>query len=595
MGKNPNKTRPLWLYILLAMITFAVYSQVIWHDFINLDDNKYVTDNPIVNKGLTIEGVKWAFNIGYESNWHPLTWLSHMLDCQIFGLNPAGHHLVNVFIHIINTLLLFAILNAMTGSIWCSAFAAAAFALHPLHVESVAWIAERKDVLSTFFAMLTIAAYLRYTKKPSIQRYLPAILLFALGLMSKPMLITLPFVLLLLDYWPLNRIEGVNSKTLIPLIIEKIPFFVLSALSSIITFIAQQKGGAVLDITLHPFRLRLVNAIVAYAKYIIKIVYPTQLAVIYPFDDFKTLVYQAIPAALLLIAISIIVIRLSKTHRYLFVGWFWYLGTLVPVIGLVQVGIQSMADRYTYIPSIGLFIIAAWGLPELFAKWRYRQRALWAISAIVLLSWSVNSLYQLTFWQNSIELLEHTTNVTKNNALVYGNLAAAYNDIGQPQKAIEVCNKALSLKPDDTKALTNLGIAFGQLKKYDDAIKTLKKGIEINPNDAELHYNLAYTYTQAGQSSLAMQHYQKAIEVNPTFAAAYCNLGVLYGELNQYDKAIESFKKAVEIKPDYADAYYNLGFAYSLIGDKKSAIEQYKILQKLGSKKAQQLYDIINK
>ncbi len=627
MDKPQNKLMLFYIYIFLAVTTFSVYMQVKNYEFIDLDDKDYIVDNQPVKTGLTLANIKWAFTTANESNWHPLTWISHMLDCQLFGLNPAGHHLTNVFFHIINTLLLFAILNAMTGLMWRSAFVAAAFALHPLHVESVAWVSERKDVLSTMFGMLTIAAYFYYTKKPSLLRYLPAILLFVLGLMSKPMLVTLPFILLLLDYWPLNRIESINSKGLIRPAIEKIPFFVLSVVSSIITFIAQQKGGSVIELTKLSGKFRLANAFVSYFRYIQKTIWPTKLSVFYPFEYLYPA--QAVLAIISLIIISFLVIRFSRNHKYLLTGWFWYVGTLIPVIGLVQVGQQAFADRYSYIPSIGLFIIAAWAIPSLLEKIPYRRAILTAGSIAAVSILYILTYIQTGYWSNSMTLFQHSINVTKNNSRMYHtlgltysrlqlypqaiedfrksieidpcdpgayqNLSAAYNNMGLSEKAIEVCNKALLIKPDDTKSLINLGVALGQLKKFDDAIETFKKGIQANPNDSELYYNLAYTYAQTGQTDMAIQNYLKTIEINSRFAAAYCNLGVIYGQLTQYDKAIESLKKAIEIKPDYADAYYDLGYAYVLIGDKKSALEQYNILQKLDNKQAQRLYDIISK
>lgn len=345
---------------MLALVTLIVFGQACRNDFVGYDDIYYVTDNPHVKSGLSLDSVIWAFTTMYNANWHPLTWLSHMLVCQLFSLNPLWHHLTNVLFHTVNTLLLFGILKRMTGKIWPSAFAAAAFALHPLHVESVAWVSERKDVLSGFFWMLTVICYIRYTERQSIGKYLLVFLVFGLGLMAKSMLVTLPFVLLLLDYWPLGRLQWEHRlKSLWHLIIEKVPLLALSAASSTITFIAQKSAGAMELGKVYPLNIRISNAAVSYIAYIGKLIYPSRLAVLYPYPGSSLPLWQPIVSLLVLIAVSAAVIYSAR--RYLVIGWFWYIGTLVPVIGLVQIGNQMMADRYTYLPSIGIFIMVAWG------------------------------------------------------------------------------------------------------------------------------------------------------------------------------------------------------------------------------------------
>ena len=401
---NISKNKPFILRrdvlvcLFLIITTFAVYWQVHNHDFINLDDDLYITENDQVQKGLSRESVVWAFTTTHAANWHPLTWLSHMVDFQLYGLNPKGHHLTNVFFHLLNTLLLFFVLQRMTGALWRSGFVAALFALHPLHVESVAWVAERKDVLSTLFWLLTIWAYTWYVERPRRTRYLLTLLTFTLGLMAKPMLVTLPFVLLLLDYWPLGRFQvgqldtalsapgqaslstrSVWSQTL-RLIWEKAPFFALAAASSIVTFLVQKGGGAVRPWERFPITIRIANGLVSYVKYMGKMIWPSDLAVFYPHPGASLPIWQAVAAGLLLLSISIAAIRLAKNHPYLAVGWLWYLGTLVPIIGFVQVGGQALADRYTYVSLIGLFIIIAWGVSDIVAKWRY-QRVVFIIAA----------------------------------------------------------------------------------------------------------------------------------------------------------------------------------------------------------------------
>jgi len=390
MDKTSNKYWSLYICLALVLATFIAYEPMRHNGFVNYDDDVYVTENRNVNRGITAESVFWAFTNPHRSMWHPLTSLSHMLDCQLFGLVPFWHHLTSLLFHIAGTLLLFWILKRMTGAVWLSAFVAAVFALHPLNVESVAWVAERKSVLSSFFWMLTIAAYLRYAERPGIDRYLLVVLVFCLALMAKPMVVTLPFALLLLDYWPLGRFQwgrqsreessmqsesakvSYRNSPSWRLVVEKIPLFILSAVLSVITFIAQKSGGAVMWTDSLPLNFRIPNALVSYLTYIGKMFWPSRLAVFYPHPRGTVSIWLAVVVALLLLALSIWVIRSARSRRYLLVGWLWYLGTLVPVVGLVQAGGQARADRYMYLPMIGLLIIITWGLCELAAKWRYR-------------------------------------------------------------------------------------------------------------------------------------------------------------------------------------------------------------------------------
>ena len=369
MNKTPKKYQSICIYLVLALTTTAVFYQVCTYDFVNYDDFMYVYKNPNIQAGITLKAIKWALTVGYASNWHPLTWLSHMLDWQLFGPKAGGHHLTNLIFHIANTLLLFIVLKQMTHRLWPSAFVAALFALHPLHVESVAWVAERKDVLSTFFWMLTMWAYVRFVGRPKIASYLLVVVFLALGLMSKPMLVTLPFVLLLLDYWPLSRLSQKHGKagtkcSLSYLLIEKIPLFAIVLASCIVTFIVQEKGGAMPTTKNYDFFIRLANASISYLQYIIKMIWPARLAMFYPHPGQNVSILYAVISAALLLAVTILILRFAANRRYLVTGWFWYLGTLVPVIGLVQVGDQAFADRYSYVTLTGLFIIIAWGLPN---------------------------------------------------------------------------------------------------------------------------------------------------------------------------------------------------------------------------------------
>jgi len=425
--------------LFLTITTIIVYWQVRTYDFINCDDNLYVIENPSVFSGLTFKNVIWAFTDAHAGNWHPVTWLSHMLDCQVFGLNPGRHHLTNLFFHIANTLLLFLILRMMTGALWQSGFVAALFALHPLHVESVAWIAERKDVLSTFFWMLTMYSYVRYVRAPGLERYWPVLLFFILGLMAKPMLVTLPFVLLLLDYWPLGRFNAgashKNTSAVAGLIREKIPLFVFVAASCSITFFVQKSSGAVRSLEDFSFTVRLANALVSYGGYLAKMVWPHSLAIFYPHPGMPSALKIA-GACLMLIGISYVAVKTASKHPYMIVGWLWYVGTLVPVIGLVQVGPQAMADRYTYIPLIGIFIMIAWGIPEAVASWRQKRVCLpvLGIGAVILLSaltWG-----QAAYWKNSHTLFKHAISVTEKNYTIHYNLGIALFDQGGKTEAI---------------------------------------------------------------------------------------------------------------------------------------------------------------
>jgi hypothetical protein len=450
--------------------------------FITYDDPYYVYKNPDIQSGITLESVKWAFTTDWTANWIPLTWLSYMLDWQLFGSNPAGYHVVNLIFHIANTLLLFIVLGQMTRSFWPSAFAAALFALHPLHVQSVAWVSERKDVLSTFFWLLTMWAYSRYVNKPGISRYLWTAFFLALGLMAKPMLVTLPFVLLLLDYWPLERFR---RRTLFYLIGEKIPFFVLSAASGVVTFLVQQSNMAVVSLSLLPLKFRVLNAFVSYIEYIEKMFWPGRLSVFYPHLGRNISIPYAVISAGFLLAATVLVIRFAKNHRYLLTGWFWYIGTLVPVIGIIQVGIQGMADRYSYITLTGLFIIIAWGLPDLLAKWRYKKIVLASLALLIISAISICTYNQQRCWRNTLTLFQHAIDVTKNNFMAMNELAwylavdpkiTAHN----PYRAIELAKEACKITHyGDPGNLDTLAVAYAAAGSFSESIEITGKALEL--------------------------------------------------------------------------------------------------------------------
>ena len=636
-----NKKYFYIICIFLVIVTLAAYWQVLNNDFIIYDDDKYVTENIHVNRGVTFDGLTWAFTSSHSSNWHPLTWISHMIDCQLYGLNPRGHHLTSLLFHVANTLLLLLILVRMTGSLWQSSFVAALFALHPLHVESVAWVAERKDVLSTFFMILALWAYIFYVKEGNIRRYLLVVLFFVLGLMSKPILVTLPFILLLLDFWPLGRLchihetrkvvtgQQTNEKTdIFRLVLEKVPFFALAVGSSIVTFIVQERGGAVKLLEMYSLQTRIINAFVVYIEYVVNMIWPVKLVLLYPHPGNSLPLWKGVVAGLALALITILVIRKARKIPYLAAGWLWYVVTLIPVIGIVQVGSQAMADRYTYITLIGLFVIIAWGAKDLLSKWRYRKICLGTLAAIIIPVLVVLTWKRVQYWENSITLFKHTLKHTSNNynihnnlgialkeqgrteeaikhylqalrsnpdyALAHYNLSNAYAEQGKAKKVLEACKQAIRIEPDYADAHYNLGVAYGGSGKYKEAIEAFKQVIRIDPDYLQAHYNLGGVYAGLGKYRDAIEAFQQVIRIDPDYALVRNNLGIAYGALGKYKEATEAFQQAIRIDPDDADAYLSLGIAYLSLNDRGSALEQYKILKSLDSVLANKLFSIIN-
>src|SRR6478672_2628720 len=483
----------------LVAITWVVFGQTLAHDFVNFDDHVYVYENSLVVRGLTTEGIIGAFTHAHALNWHPLTTLSHMLDCQLYGLKASGHHLTNVILHTISVLLLFLILKQITGALWQSVFVAALFAIHPLHVESVAWIAERKDVLSAVFFMLTLAAYARYARAPSTPRYLLVALLFACGLMSKPMLVTLPFVLLLVDYWPLGRLGGQKSEVgsrLQRLITEKIPLFALSALSCAATLLTQRQGPNTIDQL--PFLWRLDNAFVSYVTYIWQMLWPVRLAAFYPHPNDRLSVVEVTVAIAFLLGVSLLVLYLRRTKPYVVTGWFWYLGMLVPVIGFVQVGEQAHADRYTYLPQIGLYIMMAWAVVDLLlgSASRVRRALVGIAAAIAIVCLGVRAFVQVSYWKNSQTLWSHTLAVTSDNDVAHN----------------------------------NLGFLFLRRGELDNAISEFQAALDIRSRNTDTHYSLGAALIQN-------------------------NLGNAFARKQLWDEALDHLQAAVRLRPDYADAY----------------------------------------
>ncbi len=566
--------------MILALTSLIAYEPMRHNGFVDYDDEDYVTQNAHVLRGLTKDGLVWSFTeTDRTANWHPLTWLSHMLDVQLFGVNPLWHHLVSLLFHIANTLLLFGIFAKTTKAVWQSFFVAAVFALHPLHVESVAWAAERKDVLSGLFWMLTIAAYVFYAAKPTIRRYVLVVLFFILGLMAKPMLVTLPFVLLLLDYWPLERFNPgrqYRRGTAWKLIVEKLPLFLLSAASSAIAFVVQRHAGAMLRGENYSLLTRISNAAVAYIGYIAKLFYPVDLAVLYPHPGNSLPLWQPIAAAAALIVITAAAIALAVKKRFLLVGWLWYLGTLVPVIGLVQVGSQAMADRYTYLPATGIFIMLAWGVGEILDKWKYRKIAIGLCAALILPVLIMGTRNQAAYWQNTLTLYKHTLEVTKNNYVVHGNYGCALQDQGQLDAAIEQFNKALQLKPDYTGPLNNLGMALRSQGKIDEAIAQWQKVLKLEPYHPNANANLGLTLAMQGRSEEALRHLNTTLQINPDFPGVHLILGEVYFQMEKFDLAAEHFAQAVKEQPQNMDAINSLAIIYAQQGKIDKALEKWQ-------------------
>jgi tetratricopeptide (TPR) repeat protein len=560
-----KKKYKYFIAIFLIVASFIAYGRILESAFVSFDDNEYITENNHIKSGLNPESIKWAFTTVVCSNWHPLTLLSHLLDWSLFGSNASGHHLINLLLHIGSVLFLFFFLNRMTKNLWPSAFAAALFALHPLRVESVAWVAERKDVLSMFFGLASLYAYALYVESYKLSKYFLCLILFSLGLMSKPMLVTLPFVLLLLDYWPLGRWQKASTSVNVPILVnkkagkkknqrrkadsakeknismpltnrspkihallwEKAPFIFLTIISSIVTIWAQNKGDAFIAMKHLSFLERVQNAIISYVSYLGKIFWPVDLAVFYPYE-YPFPLWQVLVSCFILTGITIIVIYVFKKSPFLFVGWFWYVGTLIPVIGLVQVGEQAMADRYTYLPSIGIAIMLTWGIPLLFLRESIHKNILFPTGIAVLAILSVLTWQQCGYWKNSIELFNHTLHITTNNYLAHNHLGFALFTEGKIEEAIDHYNKAIRIRPNSADDYSNLGVAYAQL----------------------------------GQHQRAINDYNHAIRIKPDYAVAYYNRGNSYVKLSQYQQAIADYNEAIHLKSNYLQAYNNRGNTY---------------------------------
>jgi len=553
-GGWPRRFNNRWALVCvclaLAAMTWFVFGQTRHFQFVNYDDDPYVVKNAQVSRGLTLEGIGWAFTHMHADNWHPVTWISHMLDAQLYGLNPGGHHLTNVLIHTLTAILLFLVLRQMTGALWRSAFVAALFAIHPLRVESVAWVAERKDVLSALFFLLTIGAYVRYARAPwSGPRYGVVVVLFAVGLMCKPMLVTVPFVLLLLDYWPLDRFANPSLRQ--RLILEKLPLLAMGLASCAVTLLAQR--GAMQPVTRISLPMRFGNAVISYTDYLRQMFWPTDLAVLYPWEDVRIGFSNTVLSIVILVSVSATVLILHR-RRYLLTGWLWYLVMLGPVIGILQVGNQARADRYTYLPQIGLYVLLAWGAADIPGRWRYRPVLVAGLASVILAALMFAARAQTAYWQDSETLWSHALACTTDNVIAEGNLGQAYFAKGKKREAILHFQNSLRIGPNQASLHSSLGVFYLELGEIDQSLAHLEKAVAIEPKFGDAHYNLGNTYLQMGRWGDAVAQYNKALESNPDDIEALNNMAwILATSPDPFArdgvKAVALAQRAIDLTP----------------------------------------------
>ena len=599
-----RRERAICLFLLLS--TLAVYWRITGNAFTNFDDPDYVTDNPMVLRGLTWEGVKWAFTTQHAGNWHPLTWLSLMLDCQLFGQRASLHHLENVFWHALNAVLLFGFLNRATGAVWRSAMVAALFAWHPLHVESVAWVAERKDVLSTFFGLLALHAYLAYVKRPALSLYALMTTAFVLSLLAKAMLVTFPFLLLLLDYWPLRRMTITNRKAegdalppaagaeSVPakkLVLEKLPLLLISAVISAVTFVVQAKGGAVVGMKVFPVFTRVTLAVISYRAYLFKMIWPRRLAAFYPCPPYLKLGDGLVSLAVILIITAAVLWRM-RSRPYLFTGWFWYLGTLVPVIGLVQVGGQMMADRYTYIPMIGVSVAVVWRLADIFAGWKAGKPVAIVCSALVLAGCLAKTYAQIGYWKDSVTLHEHALALGLSSPTTYYNLGHAYSLRADFSNAIPQFEEAIRLNPKYAEAYANLGSCYNLQGDTTRAIELYRTALNIKPNLEQTHFGLATALAQEGLFTEAREHFLEALRLKPDFTEAHVKLGNLLMNMGKRDQAIDQYQAALEQDPNHFEAHFCLAGTFARERAFDEAVKEYRAAIKLKANDVSALNDL---
>ncbi len=541
--------------LLLALGTLVLYLPLATHPFIIYDDEEYITGNAHVTTGLSWENLRWAFDGAHAANWHPLTWVSHQLDASLFGVNAGGHHMMNVGLHIACTLLLFVFLRNATGALWRSAMVAALFAWHPLHVESVAWASERKDTLSTLFWLLTLLAYVCFVKKGSWLAYAAALVCFALGLMSKPMVVTLPFVLLLLDFWPLERIKDFKLQSVnLKLLAEKIPFFAMAFAGSAVTYLVQSGAGAVWQT---PLLDRLANAVIAYARYVAKLFWPSDLAIVYSHPKHWP-VWLALVCLVILAAWTTLVLLRWKKSSFLAVGWFWFLGTLVPTIGIIQVGAQSMADRYTYIPSIGFFIAIVWGAVEFFSNRPAGNKILTAFGAAGLIASLLMTAWQIHFWRDNVSLFRRALEVSPNNYVAANCLGKAYEKIGDPAHALVLYRASVEVEPRYPQSQFNLAMSLFEFGETAEGIKHLQSAAALEPRNPDIQYDLGVYFAQRSSWPDALQCFSNAVALRPNCAPAQGSYASALANTGEFAKAVQHFREALRLQPDYAAAKKDL-------------------------------------
>lgn len=573
MESTTGRNQIIWVHVALAVVTIAAYWPVGSLDFTHYDDHDYVVENQIVRNGVTLSGIRWALTTAHFSYPHPLTWLSHMLDCELFDLNAGGHHVSSLLFHVANTLLLFAVFRRLTGGLWRSAFVAALFALHPLHVESVAWIAERKDVLSTLFWLLTMWAYVRYVEKPGLLRYSLALAFFALGLASKPMLVTLPCVLLLLDFWPLRRLDlaafdfkslrGEPAKVQLRaagrLLWEKVPFFALAGIGSLLTVMVVKSAGRIAPVQSVPWSLRIENVPISYVRYLLKMLWPDRLAVLYPLPDHWPL-WQVAASSLVVIAFSVVALMQARKRPYVLFGWLWYLGTLVPTIGLIPVGWQSIADRYTYVPLIGIFVALTWGVADCLPAWARRQTVAGVAVAVILAACGARTWQQTLYWKNTQTLFANAVAATKDNAIAHYNWGWALLAQGDAPGAEEQFRAAIRINPRSDNAQNNLGRALSLQGKLAEAVEHYREALRINPALAPAHFNLGVALKALGQTDEAILHLSETARLAPGHVETYAELGPLLAGQGKVREAIDLYRGGLQHSPDSPVLLNNLAW-----------------------------------
>lgn len=583
----------LLIALALGLTTFVVYGQVFTHQFINFDDDSYIWANPIVAAGLTSKGLAWAFTTFHCANWHPLTWLSHMVDSQLFGLHAGGHLIVNSLLHVANTLLLFLFLSRVTRARWQSAVIAALFALHPLHVESVAWASERKDTLSTAFGLLSLLAYGRYISKPSWKRFGMVAVCLALGLMAKPMLVTLPFVLLLLDYWPFGRLAWPAAalpgeqlsrdaqSTFWRLICEKLPLLLLVAPSMFVTYLAQARGGAVSGLAIEPLSWRLANAVLSYTKYLFLTFWPRDLAIYYPSIHETIPIWKWGLALALLGTISFFVFRNARKRPYLIVGWLWFGITLLPVIGLVRVGSQAMADRYSYIPSIGIFCAIVFGFADLATALRFRRVFIVAVSGMALLGLAWLSALQISRWRDSETLFRYVLSINSENEVAQNNLGSALGEKGKPAEALPHFAEAVRLAPRYFDALGNMGQALWEQGEGAQAVSYFERALAVRPDSSKTHWQLGLALEGLGQNAEAMPQFRDAIKLAPHDSVLQTKLAMKLAEQGKPAEAVELYEQALRLDPRSAEAHNNFGLVLFALGREEEGIREFSTAVRL--------------